>query len=154
MFCQVIKDKATKQIKDKANKKTINADCAKKSKGKLTEKALADHDTNLDPADMNLDDKLKILRDKGFDAVTLNGADFTKLNLRFSQTALAKMAPQIKEACDYCLRMSVMQCMLMSSVCLFPRNSCAYIFSAGLENRQPGRKGQSPGTTRDPSNLC
>ena len=98
---QVIKDKAIKQTKVKANKPaTGKADGTKKLNGKLTVEALADHDTKVDPAGMNLDDKLKMMRDKGFDAVTLSGADFTKLNLRFSQTALAKMDPQIKEACN------------------------------------------------------
>ena len=117
MYCidQVIKGEAMKQTKGKANKPgTGKADCAKKSKGKLTKKALADHDTNVDPADMNLNDKLKIMREKGFDAVTLNGSDYTKLNLRFSQTALAKMDPQIKEACDYLVAMFVMQYKLMN----------------------------------------
>lgn len=102
MHCiaQVIKDKDIKQKKSKVNKQTTSAaDGSKKPKGKLTVKALADHDTQVDSAGMDLNDKLKMMRDKGFDSVSLSGADFTKLNLRFSQTALAKMDPQIKEVC-------------------------------------------------------
>ena len=79
--------------KQKKSQKGSNA-----TGGKLTSEALASHDTSADTGALSLDDKLKLMSDKGFDALSLSGADFTKLNLRFTQTALQKLDPKIQQA--------------------------------------------------------
>lgn len=55
-------------------------------------------ETNLEQDAMSLDDKIALMREKGAETVKLNGKDFTKLNLRFTQTALAKMGPVVQSA--------------------------------------------------------
>lgn len=68
-----------------------------KKQPKLTEKTLQSHD-NSQHGELTLDEKLQLMKEKGKDAVSLSGADFTRLNLRFTQTALAKLDPEIQQA--------------------------------------------------------
>ena len=82
---------ATVQAKAKAHAKTA---AGPEKPAKLTAKAILKQE----PASLTLDEKMKLLAEKGSGAVQLSGSDFTKLNLRFTQTALAKMPPQIQEA--------------------------------------------------------
>ena len=104
---------AAKTAVDKVKKKGANAKAEKpegnSAKGsvaekpgsnkqaKLTVKALHSHD-NSQHGELTLDEKLDLMKEKGFDAVSLSGADFAKLNLRFTQTALGKMSPAIQQA--------------------------------------------------------
>ena len=84
--------------KDDSKKQKKSQQGSSSTGGKLTSEALASHDTSADTGALSLDDKLKLMKDKGFDAVSLSGGDFTKLNLRFTQTALQKLDPKIQQA--------------------------------------------------------
>ena len=81
----------------KSEKGSVAEKPGSKKQGKLTEKALHNHDSS-QHSELTLDEKLDLMKEKGVDAVSLSGADFTKLNLRFTQTALGKMGPAIQQA--------------------------------------------------------